>query len=140
MAYEMRFYNDPMKTGYIVEEKVRCGKKNCHCFTESKLHTAYYLHYRKYVFNPQKGKRGLFAVTKLKKYIRKADVEKIKKRIAMLKGYFVYTKLTDKEIWDITHKYQNQEDALAASYQKYLETVWKHGRNTQKSASFAGTL
>ncbi|MBU1088510.1 hypothetical protein KKA02_01345 [Patescibacteria group bacterium] len=46
MWYETRELDQPELTGYIVKEKVRCGKKNCRCFREGVKHEAFYLYYR----------------------------------------------------------------------------------------------
>jgi len=133
MAYEMRLYNDPFLTGCVVKEKIHCGKKNCHCYTKSELHTAYYLHYREYTPNPQVGKRTWYDFRKKKKYLKKADVEKVKKEIEIAKGYNVYGKLPDEILFPLLEKYKKKETLLPACYQTYLKVMWKHDKTIQNT-------
>lgn len=90
MAYETRFMNDPNYSGYIVKEKITCGKPNCHCVKKSKKHLAYYLYWREY----QMG-----SVKKLhKKYIKKSEVYSIQRRLAINKsGYLFYSANPDRQ-------------------------------------------
>jgi len=75
-------YNDgyPAKLiGYIIQEKVRCGKKNCRCYTKNEKHKAFYLYYRE---------KQLDGTRKLKKkYLKKSEVKKWQKKLSSTKAY-----------------------------------------------------
>jgi hypothetical protein len=72
MAYSFRHTN-PRLTGVIIKEKVRCGRKNCRCVRENKLHGwYYYLYWRE-------GK-----ILK-KSYIPKTEIDQLKQKIKQAK-------------------------------------------------------
>ncbi|KKR51815.1 MAG: hypothetical protein UT89_C0006G0014 [Parcubacteria group bacterium GW2011_GWE1_40_20] len=133
MAYEFRINNDPYLAGYVVKEKIHCGKKNCHCYVKNELHTAYYLHYREYEPNPQLGKRTWYSVKKKKKYLKKADVKNVKRKIEIAKGYNVYGKLSYEILSHLLEKYKKKETLLPACYQTYLKVIWGHSKTTQNT-------
>lgn len=75
MAYSFRHTN-PRLVGAIVKEKIRCGKQNCRCVKEKRLHKwYYYLYWRDY---QNKGKLR-------KQYIRRLEVQKLRKKIKSMK-------------------------------------------------------
>lgn len=126
MAYDTRLLNDPLLTGYVVREKIKCGKKNCKCYTKSIPHTAYYLHYREYKPIIQDKKRTDYVAIKKKKYIKKTDVEKIRKEIAMAKAPFIIDKIPLHLVNASTKNHHCQDNLFADLYKKYLKYVWKH--------------
>jgi len=84
MAYSFRHTN-PRLTGVIIKEKVRCGRKNCRCRRENKLHGwYYYLYWRE-------GK------TLRKSYIPKSDIKRLKRTIKQAKNKDMKEKLVLKE-------------------------------------------
>lgn len=130
----MRLYNNPYLTGCVVKEKIKCGKKNCKCYTKSEFHSAYFLHYRDYTPDPQIGKRTWYSSKKKKKYLKKADVEKVKREIEIAKGYNVYGKLPYEVLSPLIEKYKKEETLLPACYQTYLEVIWKHSKTVQNAS------
>jgi hypothetical protein len=73
MAYSFRHTN-PRLAGVIIKEKVSCGKPNCRCMRENKLHGwYYYLYWRE-------GK-------KLKKgYLHRSEVKRMRREISKRKA------------------------------------------------------
>lgn len=75
MAYQYREYY-PEELGTVRLEKVKCGKPNCRC-AKGKKHKAYYLYYRDYSTDERRLR---------KKYIPKAEVRKLKRKIQLRKN------------------------------------------------------
>jgi len=90
MAYETRLMNDPNYSGYIVQEKITCGKPNCRCVKKGKKHLAYYLYWREYKTDGSKKLR--------KKYIKKSEAYLLQRRLAINKsGYLFYSVNPDRQ-------------------------------------------
>lgn len=106
MAYEARVLNNPEFTGYLVKQKVKCGKKNCRCYREGKLHVANYVYYRVY-FQDHETDNSTGYISKLKKkYIKKSEVSKWHRKLALNKAYKVIGGLSldsanDKELCNL---------------------------------------
>ena len=122
MAYTSRYLNKPEYTGCLVTQHNPCGKKNCHCATDGKGHEATYLYYRVYTQDFAAGTRTGFVSKLKKKYIRKADVKKWQRKLALAKAYFIYSKLPQ----EVLIKLQNDSifklkgnRFLRAVYDKY---------------------
>lgn len=76
MAYSFRHTN-PELAGVLVKERVRCGKANCRCARENRLHKwYYYLYWRDYKND---------AVLK-KRYIPRSEVRKLRQTIKTAKN------------------------------------------------------
>lgn len=78
MISYLRYTTHPFQKGYLIEQGVRCGKKNCRCYTEGKKHTAFYLCWREFDAD---GK-----LVQKKKYIRRNRVAEVQKQLASFKG------------------------------------------------------
>ena len=75
MAYSFRHTN-PELAGVLVKEKVRCGKQNCRCVRQKRLHKwYYYLYWRDYRNN---------AILK-KRYVSKSEIRKLRRNIRSAK-------------------------------------------------------
>lgn len=113
MWYETREFNNPEWTGYIVKEKVRCGKKNCRCFREGKKHEAFYLYYREYQLD---GTRKL-----RKKYLRKSQVAGWQEKLSKHKGMLITGCLTEKQLEKLISAYPNLqgEELCAKGYELF---------------------
>lgn len=127
MAYENRDVGNPYWTGYIVEEKVKCGKKNCRCMNGGKKHTAFYLYWRDYHpsfawrsrhFNSLDGYRLHEGPRLRKKHIPKKDVAKVQRQLALYKGMTVVWKMTYEQLEEFYYAYPGVEgeDYLIQSY------------------------
>lgn len=138
MWYEHREFSNPYWNGYLVQEKVKCGKISCHCMKGGKRHLAFYLYWRDYF--PQKSwilkdfnKAGSFEVRNTprlrKKYIPKKDVSKVQRQIALIKGMTVLTKMPIRQIakfMDNFSSYEEDERFIQAyvSYGSSKATKW----------------
>lgn len=117
MAYETRVLNNPKFTGYIVKEKVKCGKKNCKCYREGLKHEANYVYYREYAFD-YSGKNKL--TNKLKKmYIKKSEVEKWNRIIGLSKAPYIITKLDEGRLSFLLKYDLKQDDLWMKAYELY---------------------
>lgn len=129
MAYPTRLWNDPLATGCVVKEKIRCGKKNCKCYTKSEFHSAYYLHYREYTFNPQSDRRTKFSSMKKKKYISKDKVSDIVREIKISKAGFIYGKLPTKIQIALQAKCNSGDEMFIEAYNTYLRSIGRKNYN-----------
>jgi hypothetical protein len=117
MAY--RYLNKPENTGYLVKQYNSCGKKNCRCARDGKGHEANYVYYRVYVLKPEAGTGNGF-VHKLKKmYIKKRDLAKWERKIALAKAPFIYYKLPTEVFSDPIFKLKQKNRLFRMVYDKY---------------------
>jgi len=72
MAYSFRHTN-PEMTGVIIKEKVRCGKKNCHCVAGK----AYYHKWYHYLYWRDNQNGGVLR----KRYIPQGKIKSLKRKI-----------------------------------------------------------
>ena len=72
MAYSFRHTN-PRLTGVIIKEKIRCGRQNCHCGHDNRLHGWYY-----YLYWREGGKLK-------KQYVSRSEVRDLRLQIKKLK-------------------------------------------------------
>lgn len=73
-----RLTNHPFQKGYIIEQNVRCGKKNCKCFTSSEKHQAFYLVWREF--------NGKGKLIQRKQYLARRRVADVQKQLSTSKG------------------------------------------------------
>lgn len=113
MWYETREFNNPEWTGYIVQEKIRCGKKCCRCFREGKKHKAFYLYYREYQID---GTRKL-----RKKYLKKSEVGKWQRELSKNKGLLLTGYLTGEQLAKLITAYPDSEgeELCAKAYELF---------------------
>ena len=69
-------YTDPMAVGYVIRQLVRCGDRRCRC-ARQRGHEAFYLVYR--VCENGRWRQR-------KRYVRKADVPALRRRLAETKA------------------------------------------------------
>ena len=122
MWYDSRFSNNPEYTGYIVKEKVRCGKKNCKCYREGKKHEAFYLYWREYQED---------CTWKLrKKYLKKSEISQWQKKIASHKAIFICGKLKGWQAHRIADEYpkiESQKEYMLKAFE-----LFNGSRNAKK--------
>lgn len=76
MAYSFRHTN-PELAGVLIREKVRCGRPNCRCMRQNKLHGWYfYLYWRDYTNG------GILR----KQYIPRNKMDRLKQKIELAKA------------------------------------------------------
>lgn len=75
MAYSFR-HTSPKLAGVIIKEAVRCGKSNCRCMRQKRLHKwYYYLYWRDYE------NKGILR----KQYVPKSEILKLRQNIKSAK-------------------------------------------------------
>lgn len=75
MAYSFR-HTSPELAGVLIKERVRCGKPNCRCMRQKRLHKwYYYLYWRDYRNN------GILR----KQYVPKSEIRKLRHNIKSAK-------------------------------------------------------
>lgn len=112
MWNSLRETNDPEYTGYVVEAKTKCGKKNCRCYRKNSPHKAYWLMWREYT--------GFGTRILKKKYLSKYDAYFTQRKLAINKGSFLFAKLNLQEMGRLHQPMSSQfEDTAIETYLKY---------------------
>lgn len=136
MWNEQRLANDPEWSGYVVEGKTKCGKKNCRCMRKNSYHRAYWLMWREYGSDGTKKLR--------KKYLKKTQVYPIQRKLAVYKGGMLCSTLNLSQIELLKAPLSSsQEDVAIEIYLKYgkskhAEKILKDGQKYLKEAGLMG--
>lgn len=101
MWYDARVLNDPELTGYIVKEKVTCGKKNCKC-SRGEKHEAFYVYWREYMPDGARKLRKL--------YIKKSEIRNWQKKLSKHKGMYIISDLSLSQMESLLNKYPGLKD------------------------------
>lgn len=132
MWNEQRLANDPEWSGYIVEGKTKCGKKNCHCMRKNSYHRAYWLMWREYVS---------YGKTRLrKKYLKKTQVYSVQRKLAIYKGGMLCATLDLPQMQKLKEPLSEwQEDIAIEVYltygkSKHVAKILKDGERYLKEA------
>lgn len=114
-AFMTRLNQNPYQTGFIVCHKQVCGRKNCHCYKDKKFrHLVFKLKY--WLYNPEERIPQQKTI-----HIKKSEVVKIQKELAIRKGLMLLVKLGDEAIFNIAEKYPylEKEELYIKAYLLY---------------------